>query len=142
MAMANARCKCSKCGTYFTVSKKCHSREEADNFESWAESCVDMCQDCKRSEKQDRDKAVFSELSATYVFPEIDGVSEKQINYADNLRQRYVANNQKYIDKANKVIARLGYDIPKADLDAAFLYQAYVCLTEKNAHKIIDTLKW
>ena len=91
MAKASVMCKCEKCGKEFKKEKICHNRREADRFEEWAKENCTECPECykARIESQKAEKA--KALKEKYNLPEIVGVSEKQVAYANSLRDEYVA---------------------------------------------------
>ena len=95
MAMANAKCHCVECGKDFTFRKEKRNRKEADEFEIWASANITLCPDCSLKEKQQQEKTALedyiSEFSQQHPLPEIQGVSEKQIAYADSLRSKFIA---------------------------------------------------
>ena len=95
MAMANAKCHCVECGKDFIFKKEKRNRKDADDFEIWAAANITLCPDCSWKEKQQQEKAALedyiSNFSQQHPLPEIQGVSEKQIAYADSLRSKFIA---------------------------------------------------
>ncbi len=86
---------------------------------------------------------------------EIEGVSEKQIAYAQNLRNSYIASNEKDLRKVSDNLAEFyanleemtrkaieyGYDannLPRCLFDERI--KSYIVLTSRSASEIIDTL--
>lgn len=160
MAMATAKCTCEKCGEEFEIYKKCYNRRDADEFEAYAAAHYTECRKCCRARvaaaNADKAKAVIEK----YNMPTITGASEKQINYANTLRDKYLANiSDSKIEKAICLInsdsckreiqdladKRFNGDLVKARFAIFFNYglddKIAVLLTENNAGKIIDALK-
>lgn len=54
MAKASVKIICKHCGKEFTHSKKCYSRKEADSYEAWAVSHIDMCPECRAKAQAER----------------------------------------------------------------------------------------
>lgn len=161
MAMATAKCTCEKCGEEFEIYKKCYNRRDADEFEEYAAAHYTECRKCYRARvaaaNVDKAKAVIEK----YNMPTITGASEKQINYANTLRDKYLANiSDSKIEKAIYLISddkckqkmqeladkRFNGDLEKARFAMFVNYDLddniAVLLTESNAGKIIDALKY
>lgn len=161
MAMATAKCTCEKCGEEFEIYKKCYNRRDADEFEEYAAAHYTECRKCYRARvaaaNADKAKTVIEK----YNMPTITGVSEKQINYANTLRDRFLANtSDSKIEKAIYLInddrckqkmqeladKRFNGDLKKARFALFMNYglddNIVVLLTESNAGKIIDALKY
>lgn len=117
MAMATAKCHCVECGKDFTFRKEKRNRKDADEFEIWAAANITLCPDCSWKEKQQQEKAALeeyiSDFSQQHPLPEIQGVSEKQIAYADSLRNKFIA---------KKMLAC------KVDVNRFFDVAAHACL--------------
>ena len=94
-------------------------------------------------------------LVSKYNFPTIEGVSEKQIAYADKLRCKFVVANEADMDEAvnfwNSVdwseIAKIAEQegksveqITRESVDRLYL-GTLACLKCQNAEKLIDMLK-
>ena len=75
-------CTCRQCGRKFDKIKYCANRRDADSWESWAKSNITLCYECHKAEKRDG----LAVLSG----------SEKQIAWAERIRDQFVAG----IDKA------------------------------------------
>lgn len=163
MAVASVKCKCATCGKEFVYSKTCHNRKEADSFEEWAEGRFDECPECRKArwikERDEKAKALIEK----YNFPAIEGMSEKQIAYANTLRNRWLGKDSTKEDLER--FSRLQEKMRSADFedklqklaDSKFdgdtetalehLYERYWVLTvykvynETNASKIIDALR-
>ena len=90
MAVGTATCRCAKCGSEFKKSKDCKNRAEADNYVVWATDHYTECTECykKRIEAENKSRAE----SGCFNLPEIKGVSDKQIAYAERLRAKHFAN--------------------------------------------------
>ena len=160
MAKATAKCICATCGKEFIVEKKCFNRADADNFESYAVEHYHECKDCYslriKAAAEKRAKALIEK----YNLPEITGVSEKQIAYANNLRRDFLNScNEKKFEFATTADSLLADrqetlqaladehcagNIEEAKiraLEAYGLLKYYTLLRESNAGKIIELLK-
>ena len=151
MAKAIATYKCPDCGA--TVERRIDgfNRRDADSKKEWAEAHPLLCADCYR--KQQR------EAAAALSLPTINGVSEKQVEYATDLRAKFVAQHEKTV--ADAIATRDDPDKQGAIAAAAekagvtieaficqtlnkspykWLYAAYVVSTATEAREIIDIL--
>ena len=160
MAKAKAKCICATCGKEFTVEATCYNRADADNFESYAVEHYHECKDCCSSRIKAEAEKRANALIEKYNLPEITGVSEKQIAYANNLRRIFLnsCNEKKFefaatadsllADRQEKLRAladeHCGGNIEEAKiraLEAYGLWDYYTLLRESNAGKIIELLK-
>lgn len=151
MAKAIATYKCPDCGATVERSIDGFNRRDADSKKEWAEAHPLLCADCYR--KQQR------EAAAALSLPTIHGVSEKQVEYATDLRAKFVAQHEKTVadaiatrddpDKQAAIAAaaeKAGVTIEefiRQNLDKfpyKWLYAAYVVSTATEARDIIDTL--
>lgn len=109
MAIAKIEITCAKCGNTFIHRKECHNRREADSYETWAANNIDTCPECNRKQKADKKAAALAAALEKYGFqlPELIGASDKQIAYAANVRERYLADNISRIDGYHKVLQLL-----------------------------------
>ena len=155
MAKAVAECKCRKCGATFFKEAIRGNRADADNWETWAAQHYDLCPDCYKAEKAEKEAEKYAVLVSKYNFPTIEGVSEKQIAYADKLRCKFVVANEADMDEAvnfwNSVdwseIAKIAEQegksveqITRESVDRLYL-GTLACLKCQNAEKLIDMLK-
>lgn len=159
MAKASVTCHCDKCGKDFTHTHNCYNRKEADNYEEWAKWNITICPECyrekTRQKKEVEYKKALDELDKIPL-PKIEGVSEKQKNYAAALRERELIQN---IPGTKKVIHLIG-NINQEKLEAACseegknreemllnamcsmgLGRIYIALYYTNANDIINALK-
>lgn len=151
MAKAIATYKCPDCGA--TVERRIDgfNRRDADSKKEWAEAHPLLCADCYR--KQQR------EAAAALSLPTIHGVSDKQVEYATDLRAKFVAQHEKTVadaiatrdapDKQAAIAAaaeKAGVTIEafvRQSLDKSpyrWLYAVYIVSTATEARDIIDTL--
>lgn len=159
MAWATAECKCEKCGKTFYKDGSGSNRTKADEWKEWAESHYTICPVCWS--KGQAEKAAESAVKYDDRLPEISGVSEKQIDYARNLRNKFLAKYPERVDRMLRALER--YNTTKADeikaeaeqagktvreyLDAKYckghapMRSEYVICTTGEARKVIDTLK-
>lgn len=102
MAKATAHCMCERCGKAFVSVKTCYNRREADNYEDWAAYNITVCPDCYRAEMAEKKAAEIEgrkEALKDLTLPVIEGVSEKQKNYAESLRSKILYGDNQIIDK-------------------------------------------
>ena len=159
MAIANIDLKCSECGCTFTHRKECRNRREADSYESWAADHITTCPECSRKERQERNaSALQSKLDELGIsLPAIEGVSDKQVAYAESVRERYLAENLVRIERYNKMqqllndaeqvanFARLceehGMTVEEGirqNMEAMGLTTVQLLLTSTSAREILD----
>lgn len=150
MAKAKATCKCIVCGNEYIREKICRNRAEADNWAKWAEEHPGEYYECYNK----RIKEERKEIASKYNLPEIEGVSEKQINYAKSLRDKYIAGNEKKFDDVANILAMPQEEIQKAAEQQGKTYEEFFTeglefhglliahkLTEmSSAREIIDIL--
>lgn len=119
----------------------------------WYEESA-LCPDCYRKQQEERGKA----LAAEYNLPEITGVSDKQIAFAETLRTRYLLNYEAELNKLTALLHELHtehqaeFEAMLAKLgqsEAEYLAQrtrkmglgkAYTVLTTGEARQLIDAL--
>ena len=113
-----------------------------------------LCPECYKKQQEERGKA----LAAEYNLPEITGVSDKQIAFAESLRGRYLTSSEYEIKKLTEIMHELRTE-HRAELDAMLaklgqtedeffaqrshkrgLGKAYTVLTTGEARQIIDAL--
>lgn len=152
-----ATCVCEICGKEFVKTKNCRNRSEADNFEQWAKDNCTECPDCyaERVKKERADNA--AELVKEFGWQEeIQGVSDKQIAYAKNLRDKYITENAAKIrtvieglntlskEKMEEFAKKRGITVEKGienTYRAYYVVEAYTLKAENKANVIIDLLK-
>ena len=105
MAMAKAICKCKTCGNEFAVTKKCYNRSDADNYEEWAKEHYDECTECYIARRKAETAEKAAKIIAENHLPEISGVSAKQVDYANALRNRYLVEHDDRIPLLLKMLA-------------------------------------
>lgn len=90
MAKGIAHCTCAKCGKAFTREMVKRNREEANNWQSWAEANYTECGDCyaarKAAEREAANQAA-AEAAKSQELPELTG-SPKQVAWAETIRQK------------------------------------------------------
>ena len=131
MAKAVVRLICAECGTEFKREKFFGKRSEANSWEEYMSGRTNCtCYTCYTKAKQAKAEAEKQEFVETFYskqnLPQIEGVSEKQIKYAEDLRIKFV------------------YAAVKRELILPIQREAEISKftrTETNAGKIIDTLK-
>ena len=161
MEIATVECKCRTCGKMFTVHRKCKNSAEVSYFEDYAKDRCDECKDCyfarQKAEALEKAQRIIEENH----LPDITGKSEKQIAYANDLRNRYLSEIEDFqIKKVKKAIKIIGTDAWNAqikeaadklyggDVEAAtkivlqkeLIYKYYYIWQESDAGRIIDIL--
>ena len=146
--------QCKKCGEFFTVKKLCQTKLDAEIEERRiAKRRNPVCPTCFKVEQF----AVAVEKAGKMGLPEIVGFTEKQVKYAFSLRNQYIEKNIGKVKKAKReldaikeekiqsVMEARGYTSEEDCIADAFrkvgLYEAYLCLTEPNASRLILHLK-
>ena len=164
MAKATAKCTCAKCGKIFEVTKICYNRQDANQFEDYAARTYTECRDCYQERMNKENAEIAKTIIEKYGFPAaIEGKSKKQINYANNLRDKYLVkcdtSRLEALDDFCKGIADDNYlkmlkeeadqsyngDVEKLKAEIMEYYdiaKLYVLKTETNASAIIDLLKF
>ena len=129
------------------------SNKDRERKIKWYEESA-LCPECYKRQQEERCKA----LAAEYNLPEITGVSDKQIAFAESLRGRYLTNHEAELEKLTEIM-HAPRTAPPADLDAILtqlgqtedeffaqrshkrgLGKAYTVLTTGDARQIIDAL--
>lgn len=99
MAKAIVKMICEVCGKTYTMERTFSSRKEADNFEDYMDGRAGTCHECyaeKMKSKREADKAKASAEATAAIegcalaLPELVG-SEKQIQWATDIRKRFIA---------------------------------------------------
>ena len=161
MAIARISLTCSICGSTFEHRKECHNRRDADSYEAWASTHITECPECAKArwkaESFIRLMAELDELGRT--LPELEGVSEKQVKYAESVRERCLCQNlnnlSRYchgIDKIHdpernaEILASyeergVSFEVGLAeDLAYVGLTDVHLCMTSTSAREILDKL--
>jgi hypothetical protein len=152
MVTVQVLCICKVCGEEYTFTKDCPNGLEAEKTRRWAEKNSCTCKKCYITAKQQQ----FEELTQSLSLPQIQGRSEKQIGFADTLRNQYISRNtervlyaHKELQKVNPAMVpvaamkrnlRIEDCVPEAFRRVGF-EKEYICLTSSDAGVIIDALK-
>lgn len=109
MAIAKVEITCKVCGCSFTYRKECYNRRQADEHEVWAISNVDTCPECRKKAMAKQQSSGLEAILSRYSIqlPVISGVSDKQINYADSVRGRYLSSDLAKVEKYCKIMQAL-----------------------------------
>lgn len=159
MAKAHATCTCARCGKQWTAEATKNNRKDADAWAEWAAENYTVCPECyhefKKSEQEEKEQKIYDKY--VDVLPEITNGSEKQIKYADDLRRKYIANNEIFIRKMQALLQNynpttvetaaaskgMPVDVFWHDwLDSHWLSQANAVLTLSDAGKLIEILAY
>ena len=128
------------------------NKDRERNIKWYEESA--LCYECYKKQQEERGK----ELAVKYNLPEITGVSDKHIAFAESLRVRYLTSSEHELKKLTEIMHELRTE-HRADLDAMLtklgqtedeffaqrshkrgLGKAYTVLTTGEARQIIDAL--
>lgn len=130
------------------------SNKDRERKIKWYEESA-LCPECYKKQQEERGK----ELAAEYNLPEITGVSDKQIAFAETLRGRYLTSYSiNELKKLSEIMHELRTE-HRAELDAMLtklgqtedeffaqrshkmgLGKAYTVLTTGDARQLIDAL--
>ena len=164
MAKAKAICTCKTCGKEFEVVKYLYGRDDEDSYIEYAKEHYTECKDCYRARIEEKNASKAKTIIEKYGFPTITGVSDKQTDYANRLRDEYLAkcdeDDIEYVaveypevlktEDAKTYLqdiadSKFDGNIEKAKIDFLKQYNYYdiwVLLSESNAGKVIDLLKY
>lgn len=161
MAIASITVTCSTCGNSFTHRKECRNRREADSYEVWAINNISECPSCARARRNaDASLKLANTLAALgRTLPVIKGCSDKQIAYAESVREQYLAARLNDVTCYHKGMQRLqnpdamaatisaceesGLPLEEGiahDLKKIGLYGVHIALTSASARDILDNL--
>lgn len=94
MAIGKASLVCPTCGEVFEITKRCYNRKEADSWEEWVKTTRRECPDCYKERRKMEMANESAEIIIALGLPEITEGTEKQIQYANNLRDRYLTEHR------------------------------------------------
>ena len=146
--MANITLTCKECGKKYTISKKCNSRSEADNYETYMAGKDGLCTECwakaqqakREADKKELNDKVEAKLEAAGItLPELTG-TEKQVAWALQIRHNMFTDlTQKGINWA--VVAKKTYD-PRMqnDIEKLFTTSAKTWIDAKMSNEKIATI--
>lgn len=161
MAIAKIEITCTSCGCTFTHRNECYNRREADSYEAWASTHISECPSCARERrKAEASRKLADKLSELgRVLPMIEGVSDKQIAYAEAVREQYLAarlddvtlyhEGMQQLQNPDAMAATLsaceeaGISLEEGiahDLKEIGLYGVHISLTSTSARDILDNL--
>ena len=147
MARSKLTLTCQTCGQEFERITFHRNRTTANQYDDWARENITECPDCYN-------RRLYAEQDAIYHFPPITGMSDKQIQYAETVRTRYVARNAKELAQAAKEIEKLKPDAIRQYAESHdcteehtrrllfkkfYLLHAYIILTSGKATDILDS---
>lgn len=94
MARVKITLRCTNCGQSFEHIHYCQNSREAASYEEWAKENITICPNCRAAAKNEKEQAKVREylvgIEDAYPLPQITGVSEKQIAFAEKLRSRFI----------------------------------------------------
>lgn len=147
MARSKLTLTCQTCGQEFERITFHRNRSDANQYDDWARENITECPDCYN-------RRLYAEQDAIYHFPPITGVSNKQIQYAETVRTRYVAQNTNQLTQAAEKIKAINPDYIRQYAEShecteeytrrfffkkLHLLHAYIILTSGKATDILDS---
>ena len=90
MARVKIALTCTECGKKFEHTHFCRNSSDAESYKKWAMGNITICPSCHYASKLTEEHEELSHYLEGYNLPEITGVSDKQIAFADKLRTRFV----------------------------------------------------
>lgn len=147
MARSKLTLTCQTCGQEFERITFHRNRSDANQYDDWARENITECPACYN-------RRLYAEQNAIYHFPPITGVSNKQIQYAETVRTRYVAQNANQLAQAAEKIKAINPDYIRQYAEAHacteehtrrllfkkfYLLHAYIILTSGKATDILDS---
>lgn len=161
MAVARVTLVCPTCGAEFTKTKTCYNRKEADRWEEYMTTTDMECPECYKARMAAETEAAAAEIIAKFGMPEITGASDKQIKYANDLRNKYLLTldvekvsaavdrmkemlaNGEWEQGCAKVSAKSGASVAKVQYNALRAHgiaKLVVLMHTTDAHTLIDML--
>ena len=142
---------CATCNQKYTVYFPTDTRKEADEKEAYLSKQEPICPACRFAREMAYNQKVNEPLDL--ILPEITSGTEKQITYAEHLRERYVAAHQDRILPFAALYQEMTKDEEKgateklSDREKQVIFQKagclteYLCLTETRAWILINALR-
>lgn len=94
MARVKLTLSCVCCGRQFEHVHFCNNASAAASYEGWAKENVHICPECHSKHQAEGEfvklRNYIADLGAVHRLPVINGVSEKQIAYAESLRSKFL----------------------------------------------------
>lgn len=160
MAKTKINLVCANCGKEFEHTHFTRNCAESKSYATWAREHVTLCPACySDSKKSDTHQKLIAELDKHgLALPEIAGVSDKQIAYAQRMRTQalshelykldeYCALMQQLVDEAAdidqlcKAHNLTREQVTRRIIDNAHLTTLWAMLNHTDARDIIDAIK-
>lgn len=147
MAKAKVTCTCQKCEKEFNAERICRNRRSADEWESWAADNYVLCPACYAEQKAEADAKKVKD--AGIVFPVLEAVSEKQLNYAEKVRLQFALDElDELVDVAEVLSCSKEELVARCDGDYEKVWEAFqsnckkhiAVLRETDAGKLLDIM--
>lgn len=137
MAKWTATCTCKHCGKEFERTGYEQNRRLADSKAEWVAEHSDECPECYKARRKAERENEAREAIGNFQLPELEG-TEKQIAYATDLRDGFLAENRQMVEKLREVFAQ----VMQADYNQLneIGKDLKLVLTETSAHRVIDGL--
>ena len=142
--MAKITQRCKECGNEFEHRKKCYNSKDRESYEAWATNNITICPECYTKRKRQEEREKREKFYAEYGIPAITAGTEKQIAYANKLRDEYFERHEReyrYFIECLKSAAQediereakeLGYTVDE------YIAEAYRGCGLSAAHKLND----
>lgn len=128
--MVNA---CAQCGNEFVHTHMSYNSKDAEQYKMWAEKNITICPDCYKANLENSKAAKAAAVIAELNIPEsIEGVSDKQIAFANKKRNAYICENAYKIRKLAKALEKIENN------DEAF--QAFLSNNNQTAEEALNNI--
>lgn len=164
MSYARIDIICKECGREFRYQSNYKMKStEVDGYIEWARENVTLCPECYRKQKAaEKAECTANKLAELGIqLPEISGVSDKQVAFAQKVRDNYIydlsaswfpnfQSLHRYAhsseEEKREMISASGVKTIEEFEESVILAtpqikELWVALTENNASKIIDALR-
>lgn len=144
MSMAKITQRCEKCGNEFEHRQKCHSSKERESYEAWAAENITICPECYLKHKRQEEREKREKFYAEYGIPAITTGTEKQIAYANKLRDEYFERHGSDYRHFIKVLKEMTQEDIEREAEEfgytvdEYITEAYRSYDLSAAHKLKD----
>lgn len=161
MAITRITITCDTCGGNFEHRHESRNRRDADSYELWAIKNITTCPTCRRKAASESASAALNAALANLgiTLPQIEGVSDKQVAYAQSVRDRILSADLRAITEYHRGMSSLqdpdtlaktravceahGITLEEGierDLKRCGLYRVHIAMTSTSAREILDKL--
>lgn len=143
MAMANITLRCKECGKEFNHRKACNNSKDRAEYEAWAIENITICPECYNKHKHEEEREKRETFYAEYGIPTITTGTEKQIAYANKLRDEFFERYEIEYRHLNKRLNKLSAEEIKRNAESFgyatvddYIAEAYRRYGIEAAHKL------